>query len=428
MRLVVAVLVLAACGDGVSAPDAVPPPDSTAGLVRVRYGGALLDQHPVFFQNADGSIVLATRTGVDGTANAYMGPGGYVTLVEIDGNSQKLYTWSQVQPGDELVIDHRRVQGVEPATTLTISIPIVPGAGFYDLETSCGSENVSSAAGTSLVINLGDCGVRADMFVIAFGAGFNYLYAEDVPTTNGGTVTLPPPYSVMERSTVAVTNAPAATSSMTVTQRLIGEGHSLFQPSPGGIGYTTVPIMDGTGTTNFDMPLPPAATVMTEVAPDDGLGLGHPYVARWERARPTTAVDFAAAALRRYASRPRYDAPTHSIVWTEEPAGSVATAVIASFGWFRPEIGGNYQWSIIAPRGADPAIHLPVLPDPQYLPRTHDTINEPYELTSIAVDYAQIRSQLLGNWSIPGAHVAWPAEGPSGEVVYQELTSGFGGD
>ena len=425
MRLLVAVVgVLAACGDGVGAPDATLPPDADVGLVRVRFRGDVLAQHDVFFQNADGSLVLATRTGVDGTANAYMAPGGYVTLVDISASTHHISTWAQVQPGDELVLNGVS-PGADPTTTFAISIPIDPGAGFYGLQTSCGAQNVSAAAGTSLVIELGDCRGRADMFVFTAGAGFHYLYGEDVPVKNGGMVTLPPPYSRMERSTVEVRNAPATTSFMEIKQRLIGEGHSLFEPFQSGFGYGTLQVVDGAGSINFDMPLPPAGTMLTEVSPSDGFGLGRQYVARWGRTSATTTVDLAAIALRRYVTPPRYDAPTHSITWTEEATGTVASAVLASWTFYRPEIGGNYQWQIFAPRGADPVVRLPVLPDPQYLPREHDVIVQPYPLVNIAIDggYERIRAKLLGSWA---AGKTWPAEGPSGDVVYQELAAGSG--
>ena len=426
MRLVVAVVVvLAGCGDGVGAPDATPPSDAEMGLVRVRYRGGVLEDHPVFFQNVDGSLVLATRTGVDGTANTYMAPGGYVTLIDVKPSSHFLYTWAQVQPGDEVVVDDLEMGGIIPTTTIVLSIPAEPSSGFYDLRTSCGSENVSAAAGASLVVELGDCRGRTDMFVLAFGAGFHYLYAEDVPVKNGSSVSLPPPYSVMERSTVEVHNAPTSATSMDIRQQLIGEGHSLTNPTVSGLGFASLPVVAGTGTANFDMPLPPPATALTELAPFDGIGISRQHVARWERTKATTVVDFGAITLRRYLTRPRYEVPSHSITWTEEPTGTVADAVIASWSWYRPEIGGTYQWRIIAPRGAAPTVSFPVLPDSQYLPREHDTVNPPFVLVNIAIDggYERLRTKLPSLWPVPN-NTAWPAEaadGPAGEVVYQEL-------
>lgn len=424
MRLVAwVVTVLGACGDGVGAPDATQPPDADVGVVRVRYRGSALEHNPVFFQNADGSLVLATHTGVDGTANAYMAPGGTVTLVVLEGNTQFLYTWIAVEPGDELVKDRRQPDEL-PATRLTIAIPIDPGAGFYQLQTSCGFENVSPAAGTSLVIDLGDCRGRADMFVFTLGAGLHYLYAEDVAATNGSTVTLPPPYRPFERSTIEIRGAPATTTTMEVSQRLIGEGRALFDPVDAGFALSNVAVPEGAGTTNFDMPLPPSATMLTTVSPLDGLGLGRPFVARWGPTQPTTTIDFSPLVLRPYLTRARYDPPTHSLVWTESDIGVVATAVLATWTWFRPEIGGNYQWQIIAPRGVDPVIALPVLPDPQYLPRANDTIVQPYSLVSIASrgGYAPLRRRLIETWTRADS---WPAESASGEVVYEELTEPF---
>ncbi len=426
MRLVVAVVVvLAACGDGVGAPDATPPADADVGLVRVRYHGDVLENHPVFFQNADGSLVLATRTGIDGRANAYMAPGGYVTLIDIRPSTRFLYTWAHVEPGDDLVLDLGPVAGIDPTTTLTISIPIDPGASFYQLSSTCGSDNISAAAGTALVIELGDCRGHADMLVVAFGTNFRYIFAKDVPASDGSTVTLRPPYILMERSTVEVRNAPSGSSQMDVVQRLVGEGHERFAPINSGFGFTSTPLAGGAGTVNFDMPLPPAATMLTEVTPHDGFGIGRQHVARWESTSTTTDIDFAATTLRRYLSRPRYNPLAHAITWSEEATGTTANTVLATFTWFRPEIGGNYQWRIFAPRDADPIVKFPVLPDPQYLVREHDSVIEPHSLINIAVQggYSQIRARLPITFAENSASDnPWPADGASGEVVYQELT------
>lgn len=420
MRSVVAVLgVVAACGDGVGAPDAMPPPDSNIGLVRVRYLGEVTSQRPVYFQNADGSVVLATRTDGDGTANAYMAPGGYVTLVDPLGGTLHIYTWADVQPGDELA-----VTGVFPdttrTTTLVVSLPIDPGAVVYQLQSSCGQRSVAPAAGSSLVIELGDCRGRADMFLYTIGAGLHYIYAEDVPAKTGSVVTFPAPYRVMGRSAIAVQNVPAGTTSLRITQRLVGEGASLFDPDQIGLfGVGTLPVVDGAGALDIDMLLPPEATALTQMALDDE-GASRQFFARWERTTATTSVDLAGKLLRRYLTRPQYDPSTHAISWTEEPAGRVANAVLASWTFTRPEIGGNFQWHVFAPRGDEPVVKLPVLPDPELLPRAGDVISPPYSLINIGVEggFGSIRSTHLGNFN---ADDSWPTTGASGDVVYQEL-------
>ena len=57
-------------------------PDSNVSLVRLRVPVHRQDQ--AFFQNAGYSLVLATHTDREGEANAYMAPGGFVTLVSRD--------------------------------------------------------------------------------------------------------------------------------------------------------------------------------------------------------------------------------------------------------------------------------------------------------------------------------------------------------
>lgn len=424
MRSVVALVVLAACGDGVPAPDATPPADASVGLVRVRYRGAVLDGHPVFFQNADGSLALATRTDAAGEANAYVMPGGSVTVVDTNAATQLLTTWTQVAPGDELVVDDPQLGGPETNVTVALSFPIDPGASFYQLQTSCGASNVTAAAGSTMLVVLGDCRGRADMLVYSINTEFRYLYAADVPVTAGSDVTIPGPWRSLDRSTVVATGADGRNTQLDVRQRLVGERRNLFEESSEPFGFANIFLLGGAGTTTFDTMRPATATMLTQVSEVASL-VGVQRFARWAKDTATTTLDLAPRRLRRYTSAPHYDALAHAITWTEESTGAVPDAVLATFGWARPEIGGNYQWRILAARGAEPRIALPVLPDGQYLLRASDQLFEPFLLTSIAADggYDSFRSSLPSQWPQRNG-TTWPGEAVGetpGFAVYQEL-------
>lgn len=428
MRWVFAVLLFAACGDGTTVPDAAPPTDGPTGLVRVRYRGGILDGHPVFFQNADGSLALATRTDADGKANAYMAPGGFVTLVDVKSSTQFLSTWAAVHPGDEIVVDDPQGGAVPGTTTIILSVEVDPGAQFYQLQSSCGSENVSAAAGTSLVITLGDCGSRADMLVYTVGNEFRYSYTASVPVADLALVSLTGPYRPLSRASVSAQGADARVAELEVRQRIYGEKHFLFEETSEPFGFASMPLVDGSGLVEFDVMQPPAPT-LTQVSENPGAAIGVQRFASWGPPATFTPLDLRARALRRYATRPHYDPLAHAITWTEEPSGVVPGAVIASYAWFRPEIGGNYQWRVFGPRGAEPRIQLPVLPDPQYLVRAGDSVVDPFELVSIGVEggYDRIRTTLPSLWPARRG-TTWPAESidtPTGSLVYQQLGAVF---
>ena len=86
-RVMVATLVMvAACGDGlIESTDAAPGSDDGHGVVSVRYLADASDLAGliVYFQNADSTIALATHTDADGYANAFMAPGGFLSLIHI---------------------------------------------------------------------------------------------------------------------------------------------------------------------------------------------------------------------------------------------------------------------------------------------------------------------------------------------------------
>ena len=170
-RGIVFLVMCGGCGDGVLAPDATLPADQRGGLVSVQFLSDLstLGDNTVFFQNADSTLVLAGRTTADGRANAFMGPGGIVTLVVTRANLVALFTVIGVQPGDDLVIDERTTLTTEPPTNLMIRVPQDPGSGFYDLTTSCGTADIRGAEVEPIAVSLRDCGGRADMLVRSFG-------------------------------------------------------------------------------------------------------------------------------------------------------------------------------------------------------------------------------------------------------------------
>jgi len=434
MRRLIGLLALAACGDGVPAPDASVPVDAALGLVRVRYRGAILDGHPVFFQNGDGSLALATRTDGEGKANGYVMPGGSVTVVDTSAATQLLTTWMQVQPGDELIVDDPLLAGPRPITVIDLSIPIDPGAIFYQLQSSCGSQTVTDAAGSTMLVELGDCRGRADMLVYSIsdspsgeGPVYHYLYGEDVPVVAGGSVTLPGPFTPIDRADVEVTGVDGRVPNVVMRQRLVGERRNLFEDATEPFGFAFLSLHAGAGAASLDAMIPATATLLTEVTESVSNLVGVQHFARWDKNRTMIELDVAPRQLRRYTSRPHYDALAHAITWSEEPTGAVPDAVLATFGWTRPEIGGNYQWRVLAARGAEPRIALPVLPDGQYLQRATDLVIEPFLFTSIAADggYDSFRAALPSQWPQRNG-VTWPGEAVGdtpGFVVYQELSN-----
>src|ERR1700733_14986133 len=123
-------------GDAPRAPDGAPPdaPAMGAVSVTVTLEGSGAANVPVYFQDADSTIVSDTVTDGSGVATATMGAGGFVTVVEpaiavtVNGvvgteTNGSLLTWSGVKPGDNLRDDLQPLTTDVP-TTIQITAPI----------------------------------------------------------------------------------------------------------------------------------------------------------------------------------------------------------------------------------------------------------------------------------------------------------------
>lgn len=408
------VIALGACGDGLALPDAGVRPDSDRGLVTVQF---LSDQslpggHTVYFQNVDSSLVLSTRTDDDGRANAFMGPGGFVTLVADRGGSQILYTHVDVAPGEPLVIDERFGGGRQGQTVFTLRIPADPGATFYQLNTSCGSQDVRGAELGPLQVVLDDCDGLTDLLVMAFGERVRYLYAEDVDVSLTSVV-LAGPYRDTVVSTISAFTLPAAVTQMSATQSLIHRRRALYTQS------ATSDVVDGASAATVEMFVPPEGTLMTRLDPfSSGVAVSVPHVIDWRPATEMMTFDFAGLSLRAYTARPRFEPQSNAVRWTEDPSGAVADAVLAGLAWSDP-VGRSRNWNVLAPRTEDPVLRLPVLPRADLVPAADTFV---FDLTSLGIEggYERVRSHLLGAWH-PTNGLPWPADGDAGHIVFRAL-------
>lgn len=413
---------LAGCGDGIGAPDATVPPDSDRGLVRVHLTGEIADKARVFFQNADSSLVLATRSDAGGDATGYLAAGGFVTVV-YPGDTQRVFTFAGVEPGDVLRVQNFAATAKQNITPVRISVPPAPNAADYSLYSSCGTADIRGAEAAPLDVLLDECGQTADMLVVAFSAPAGYLYRADVPVGPGKLAVFDDAYRRFERARVHVENVPPSVNTVIVEQSLISDEVELWGPRVSGGGQVVLPLDGGDGMVEHDMFLPPTGTLLTRVDPgSSSTMIGVEHVAEWGTPSTDVTIDFQATTLRPYLERAAYVRAEHALRWTESTAGDVPQAVLATFTW---NLGGpgskNVVWTALAPRGEQPVLKLPVLPDPTLTPGSNATVNLAQQLASIVIDggYHRIRQlPLMGRFS---AGERWPPDGPTGRVVYQDL-------
>lgn len=402
-----------ACGDGLAAPDAAAPPDAAGGLVRITFAsefGAPGGQQ-VYFQAADGSLVLATRTAVDGTASAWMEPGGFVTVVEERGGFRSMFTHADVQPGVPLAINQPPTPASE-ARTFKVVLPPLPRP--YLLWTPCGGPfDVRDAdLGPTELVVFG-CPPVSDLLVTVQGTD-EYLFEAAVPLT--GTVSFTGPLAVAVRPTVEVRGLPASVPSLLISQALAA-GENITSP----MASVSVALTDGEATAQLEpaLPLPAGSTLRTELSPapfenpPPGIGT-FPYVIDWRPATETLALDVEAVAVRALTSSPSYDPRTRSVRWTEAATGRAPDGVFVNLGWTEFATGISMTWHISAPRGEEAVVRLPVLPRDDLTPSADVRLDG---LTTYALTggYAAMRGRLQR--FIIGA---WPLTGEAGTVAYRQ--------
>jgi hypothetical protein len=215
-------VVLLGCGDNNGVPDdggsndgASGPGDAAKpGLVTLtaKYNGAVYPHLPVYFQNADNSLVSATETDDQGVASAVMVEGGFATAVgwPPDATSPQLATFAGVKPGDLLTLD---AHGARPQTFM-LSAPIDPDpmVAKYVLLTTCGVgpalsvSPVAVSASVSLDLCIDD---TVDLLLESLDAHGNTLRGlfQSVTLVPGGTVTLTGLYQALQTVQVSYRNS-----------------------------------------------------------------------------------------------------------------------------------------------------------------------------------------------------------------------------
>jgi hypothetical protein len=366
-------------------PDAAPADTlSTSGdagadavTVAVTLRGAPAPGVPVYFQNADSSLVLAVTTDPRGIAGAALAAGGYVTVVEPDDGTgsgiTQLATFAAVRPRDALHLDVAPA-GATDATAFTVTVSTALGATGYQLYTSCG-QVVLDTTGTGSG-ELAGCGGAADIVVIAVESGttgvpfLGSLYAAGVPVDRPAIVQ--GSYSPPATTRFAYTGVPASSTVVSTHQVIETARGSLYEAS------TSAPTGAGTATTELDLPVASGALGLTvsEALPVD-TDAGEQRVFEWGALAPYT-LDFAGALLPAYASAPTYDAASRSVAWTERSGGVAPGFVRAQIHAFRDGVpdGRRWSWAIVAPRGAGPRVTFPQFPagDFDFTPHADDAI------------------------------------------------------
>lgn len=403
MHRVVILAALVGCGDGRTlGSDGGEEVDASArGIVRVKVTGFVekAGLH-VYFQERDSSLSLATRTDPNGEATGRLGPDGFVTLIAGFEPTLTVWTYTGVQPGDELEFFEPDVVDVEtPVDTISIFANSA-GDPPFTLRTSCGGgQTIVDPFPVALPLAL--CTPRVD-FLLERGQVYRYVKDADLSQRS---LYFTGEFVDYGLSTVTVKRVPGQV--VFGSQTLIGQGLALEMTNAGEV------VINGDVQLRFGLPLPADGTVLTQIDIDDPRAY---RIVDWRPATEQTDFVYDDANVAGAETAPRYDATSTSVVWTDG-SGTPGDLVRATLHWLDGAHSRTRSWVVIGPRGDEPVLHVPLLPSPDLVPSVEVPQTMESFVTGDQHDWA--RRHLHGRWLSQG--VTWPAEGPSGHIEWRSL-------
>ncbi len=376
-------------GDGSGSADAETG-DPTPVKLTITLEGAGVSGIKVHFQRADSSLYATVMTDASGVASSPMPSGGFVTAVnpysEPGDNFSKLYTYSSVQPGDELLL--KESYG-DAGDQLLITAPIDSSASVTDyLFTSPCDSSIEPEAGntTNTTYSMfldSRCGATTDILIASLDASeeiVKYTYAANQSTTggtldlSGATLTTPVTKSY------TYTNIPTTGMGVGIETQLSSAKGRLLEREAGG---------DGTSVT---------AQIKQAAFPGAfeaiGAFTGAPYgmhgMFDWGTfsSDPFT-TDVGARLLKEATSAVTFDIAYKTATWSVATTG-VTADFVATDVYRSDSTGDNYvEWSMVGPYTGG-SVQFPTLPP--------DTTDYNFKATDVIDDVEVNMGKVPGGW------------------------------
>jgi hypothetical protein len=369
-----------ACGGSPShhladgAPDSpkldAPTPDAPASgtvSVVVTLGGSASANVPVYFQNADSTLVVKTMTDATGTASATMRSGGFVTLLEPQALGAvvlppTLDTYAGVKAGDVLHDDVPTASG-SVGVTFSLNSDPNPLAASYVVHTTCGDALQAFGSGTlSTSAELTDCNGIADVVVVSETSGnvpLDSFAVTGVTIAAGSNIGLKGSYAAIPLQQVTLTDVPPELSSSIEVIELLGTPHG---------AYFDFPTFTSTGSASLPQPLTGATDlvelVYTFFPATNSSVADDQQIFDWGPSPPgSVSVDVGARKLHDYVTRPQLNPTDEQLQWAVG-SGAGADYLISEVSASRNGSAGasKWSWKIVSPGVEEGAQAYPTLP------------------------------------------------------------------
>jgi|JI10StandDraft_1071094.scaffolds.fasta_scaffold11255_7 hypothetical protein len=314
---------------------------------------------PVYFLDGLGAQVAMAATDASGQAHATMPSGGSVTAVMTDTSfGDHLATALGVLPGDTI---YMRAPGGGTDMLIDLTVPANGTNGHYMVDTTCGSADVLTEVGTTATfqVQLVGCGATTDFKISADngdGGPISTFIATNVAVSDAAAVTLTGTYAADVAVTQSYSNLPPTVSFVSGERAVIGTRGAMWATGFGldvvggaASGTLDVPVLGATGPA-----LVAITTVNRNLGPSRSQVFAHP-------ADGDYTLDATGALLPAFVAAAEFDIATHTLAWTEDPAGPTADLTFASLQVNRSLLKQSWTWDVVAPHAAT-AVVLPALP------------------------------------------------------------------
>lgn len=353
---------LAGCGEVVTLADAAPdavvydanttPDVAVAGTVKVTvYDGntsAPAVNVAVVFLNADGSVVLNTKSSGTGTAMAEMVAGGSVTAVVPDGAGFQILTSLDVAPGDEIVLGQEPRDNANAGNFTVTDIPASNSGYSTTVYGPCNSTNVAAGATSATLTLTNDCkDLTTDLLIVQSSAGTTYsILKPNVMFRGGQSASVAGlQWQYDGPMTASIIGMPIDLTSASLRRRTgVRTGYS---------NTATFTVGQPTGAVSLSAPQATSALMTLSLAWPEGrleqtekiAGQSHTY-----------GVD--ATTMLPRISAVTGDPATGKISWSQPTPGG---GDIVLMGTSYSRAGVNYSWAVFGPPSLD-SVTLPTLP------------------------------------------------------------------
>ena len=378
----------------------------------------------VAFFAATGEHQATVDTDDDGSAISDLAPGGAVVAF-VDGVPTGSVTLAAravlgVEPGDQIVIGGELYQGGDQTAQMTLTLPVLTGAGSYSVYTPCGG--FGSGSNVVPIYFHQSCDVDSFAYVaLASGdAGPSFAAEEEAAVIPDGNYDATSTWQMTPTRPFRFTGVPDEASSVEVGVAAVRAGDQQLDVF---LTRDSAPAAEEMLTLRPERIPGYDETMVYGLVRAEQPSLGVVQFARWLGADDSTDVDLAAVMLP-WMGPVSLDTATRSLRWNVVGAGEYDATYVTLNASINDGTFQEIQWYVVAPPGIEEIV-LPELPDElaqYYLPDPENVYAYGQIVESSELDgYAGARQRGLDPSYFPRLE-------PLGSVTRSSFSGSPGGD